>query len=135
MGFLSPVIIKFKMLFQALYEEKQDWDQLLTGDLLQRWKTLVSELQSSPAMSMPRCFLDGVAGKAKSFSLHGFCDASKHAYATVIYLVIETPNGRFTKFVVSKTRVAPLKSQTIPRLELLSALLLARLMHSVTECL
>ena len=135
MGFLSPVVIKFKMLFQALCEERQDWDQLLTGDLLQRWKTLVTELRSSPAMSMPRCLLDGVPGEVNSFSLRGFCDASKHAYAAVVYLIIETPNGRFTRFVASKTRVSPLKSQTIPRLELLSALLLARLMRSVTECL
>lgn len=56
-------------------------------------------------------------------------------YAAVVYLVIETPTGSFTKFVASKTRVSPLKSQTIPRLELLSALLLARLMHSITSSL
>ena len=115
MGFLSPVVIKFKILFQALCEERQDWDQLLTGDLLQRWKTLISELRSSPAMSMLRCLLDGVPGEVNSFSLHGFCDASKHAYAAVLYLVIKTPNGRFTRFVASNTtRVSPLKSQTIP---------------------
>ena len=86
-------------------------------------------------MSLPRCFLNGAPGEVNSFGLYGFCDASKHAYAAVVYLVIETPHGRFTRFVVSKTRVSPLKSQTIPRLELLSALLLACLMDSVTTCL
>ena len=66
-----------------------------------------------------------------SYSLHGFCDASKHAYAAVVYLVIKSPTEQIVRFIVSKTRVAPLKPQTIPRLELLSALLLARLMKSV----
>ena len=39
------------------------------------------------------------------------------------------------KFVASKTRVAPLQRQTIPRLELLSTLLLAKLLLNVTDCL
>jgi len=68
-----------------------------------------------------------------TFTLYGFWDASKQAYAAVIYLVIKTPNDHFVKFITSKTRVALLKIQTIPRLELLSALLLSRLMKKVTD--
>ena len=71
----------------------------------------------------------------KSYSLCGFCDASLSAYAAVVYLVAQTDVGQFVKLVVSKTRVAPLQSQTIQRLELLSALLLARLISSVSDCL
>ena len=60
--------------------------------------------------------------------LVGFCDASTKAYAAVVYLV----NERKERILLaSKTRVAPLKSQMVPRLELLGALLLARLMTSV----
>ena len=84
-------------------------------------------------MTLPRCIWTGVPADEWSTSLHGFCDASKHVYAAVVYLVIKTPNGPFVRFVASKTRVAPLKSQTIPRLELLSALLLARLAKSITD--
>ena len=47
----------------------------------------------------------------------------------------ETSDGKFSEFVVSKTQVAPLKAQTIPRLELLSALLLARLITNVADSL
>ena len=65
----------------------------------------------------------------------GFCDASKHAFAAVVYLVLKSPVGQTVRFLVSKTRVAPLKPQTIPRLELLSALLLARLVTSVVSSL
>ena len=53
----------------------------------------------------------------------------------VVYLAIQTPSGQSLRFVISKTRVSPLKSQTIPWLELLSALSLARLVKSVTASL
>ena len=53
----------------------------------------------------------------------------------MVYLVIHTESGNFVKFVASKTRVAPLQRQTIPRLELLSAVLLARLVSNVTNSL
>ena len=50
-----------------------------------------------------------------------------------MYLLVETAAGMAVRFVASKTRVAPLRGQTIPRLELLSALLLARLLTNVLE--
>ena len=135
MGLLSPIVIRFKMFFQELCTRRLEWDQTLTGDLLHQWNTLTSELQYSPTMSMPRCIWNGVHGEedGSTCTLYGFCDASKYAYAAVIYLAIETPVGQVIRVVVSKTRVSPLKSQTIPRLELLSALLLARLMTESLE--
>jgi hypothetical protein len=123
------------VLFQKLCESKIEWDEPLGGDLLDRWKSLVDELQAGQPLSIPRSYFDGVHGEVKSYSLYGFCDASLSAYAAVVYLVVQTDEGRFVKFIVSKTRVAPLQSQTIPRLELLSALLLARLISSVSDCL
>ena len=68
-------------------------------------------------------------------SLQGFSDASLGAYAAVVYLKIKTPMGCSLRFVASKTRVAPIHGQTIPRLELLGALLLAKLLSSVTNAL
>ena len=59
----------------------------------------------------------------------------KHAYAAVMYLVLKSSAGPVVRFIASKTRVSPLKSQTIPQLKLLSALLLARLMTSVATSL
>ena len=84
---------------------------------------------------MSRCYLDGVQDEVLTYRLCGFCDASCGAYAAVVYLHMDTPAGQVVKFLVSRTRVAPLKKQTIPRLELLSALLLARLITSVSTSL
>ena len=65
----------------------------------------------------------------------GFCDASLSAYAAVVYLVVQTDVSRFVKFVTSKMRVAPIQGQTVLRLELLSALFLARLVSRISDCL
>ena len=135
LGFLSPIVIRFKMLFQELCEKGQDWDQPLIPELLVKWKDLIEELEQCPVMSLPRCIWSGSLSEGVSCSLHGFCDASKRAYAAVVYLVLKSPTGQTVRFIASKTRVSPLKPQTIPRLELLSALLLARLMKSVATSL
>ena len=68
-------------------------------------------------------------------SLQGFCDASKDAYAALVYLKMTVEGTTNVTFVASKTRVAPLKSLTIPRLELLSGLVLARLITVIQHAL
>ena len=78
-------------------------------------------------MSIPsRTYHHGVREGLGSLSLCGFCDATT-AYAAVVYLVARTETGVQSQFVACKTRVAPLQTLTIPRLELLSALLRALL--------
>ena len=125
LGFSAPVTIRFKILFQELCESRIDWDQPLSGKLLSKWSSLVADLQRGQFMSIPRCYFDGVDGEIVSYHLCGFCDASVNAYAAVVYLVVCTESGNLVKFVASKTRVAPLQRQIIPRLELLSTVLLA----------
>ncbi|GBO40248.1 hypothetical protein AVEN_164417-1, partial [Araneus ventricosus] len=70
------------------------------------------------------------------FDVHSFSDASLAAYGTVLYLRGVTRNGKIiVNFLCSKSRVAPLKSLTLPRLELLGCLLSARLAEQVSKCL
>ena len=70
-----------------------------------------------------------------SYYLCGFCDASSTAYAAVIYLIATQGELHQARFVTSKTRVAPIKVQTIPQLELIGALLLSRLIVTVAQSL
>ena len=100
-----------------------------------RWCKLVAALQESQPLAIPRCYLEGVEGEVLSYRLCGFCDASLSAYAAVIYLSIESEDESRMRFIAAKTRVAPLKKQSVPRLELLSAVLLARLMDTVRSSL
>ena len=64
--------------------------------------------------------------------LHDFCDASERAYAAVVFVRNTYSNGQVeVRLVASKERVAPIKRQTIPRLELLGALILSRLVSKL----
>ena len=135
LGILSPVVIRFKIFFQELCEAKLEWDEHLPADLLKRWQSLRLDLEEGQSISIPRCYFEFVPGDLFSCTLCGFCDASLKAYAGVVYLLVETTTRSLVKFVAAKTRVAPLKTQTIPRLELLSALLLSWLLTSVMQSL
>ena len=134
LGFVSPITIRFKMLFQELCQNKVGWDEPLSGDLLSRWKSLASNLQGL-SISIPRCYFNSVERSLSICSLQGFCDASTGAYAAVVYLKIVAGTEVSVKFVASKTRVSPVNKQTIPRLELLAALLLAKLITAISDAL
>jgi hypothetical protein len=134
LGLLSPMVVRFKIFLQELCESKIDWDEQLTDKLLAKWYQMSQSLQDGQqSFCTPRCLKENRAITA--FELRGFCDASLKAYAAVVYLRAKATCGYQVSMVASKTRVAPLKQQTIPRLELLSALLLARLMSSVMQAL
>ena len=142
LGYLAPIFIRFKMFLQDLCRAKLDWDQPLPSaeffqdhDLEKRWRLLVSDLREGWPISVPRCYWSIISGEASIHTLSGFCDASQKAYAAVVYLRSDSNVGVSIRLVASKTRVSPLKEQTIPRLELLSALLLARLITSITQAL
>ena len=67
--------------------------------------------------------------------LHGFADASKRAYCGVVYFVYRTSVGKYVRILTSKTRVAPLKELSIPRLELIVALIMVKLVVSAEAAL
>ena len=98
LGFLSPLIIKFNVLFQKLHESKVDCDQTLTGKLVQEWKTLITDLQENQPISIPRSYLANVNGEVASYEPYGFYDAFVKPYAAVVYLVlkIEVRTEKFT---------------------------------------
>ena len=134
LGVLSPFTVLFKMLFQKLCIKKIDWDEPLLGELLSEWKKLVNDLKQVRCVIIPRCYFN-MGEKRRSCSLIGFCDASLQAYAAAVYLRVETGSGCYARFVAAKTRVSPLQDHSIPRLELLGALLVSRLMASITSAL
>ena len=71
----------------------------------------------------------------QSARLIGFCDASTKAYAAVVYMRIESETCVDVKFLAARSRVAPIGGMTISRLELLSALLLSKLLASIHAAL
>ena len=134
-GLLSPIIVPPKVLFQELCSDRVGWDDPLPAEKVMKWNSWVRDLKSAKEVTIPRCYYEGMEGEILSCSLHGFGDASKIAYSAVIYLVCQTTMGTYVKLVASKTRIAPLKQLTIPRLELMSAKILVTLMSAVKAAL
>ena len=132
LGFISPVVIRFKVLFQAMCVHKIGWDELLKGELLSQWMSLVFNFHGV-VTSIPRCYFALSEKLMSTCSLQGFCDASSGAYTVVVYLRITSEARNTINFVASKTRVPPTMKQN--RLELLSALLLGTLIHSASVAL
>ena len=129
MGFLLPLTVEMEILFQELCIEKTNWDTELKGESLRKWKLFLQDLILINCCHIPRCYF---ARQPVDTQLHGFSDASEHAYATVVYIQSTYLDGQVeVQLVTSKSRVAPIKKQTIPRLELLGALILAQLVNNL----
>ena len=131
---MSPVIISFKKLLQELCTNKKDWDEPLSSQLLCKWTQLISGFQGI-STSIPRCYFSPLDKASSQCSFQGFCDASVGAYVAVVYLRIEKYAGNIVNFVVSITRVSPTIRHSIPRVELLSALLVVRLIDNISSAL
>ncbi|XP_057312282.1 uncharacterized protein LOC130653787 [Hydractinia symbiolongicarpus] len=137
LGLINPVIVKMKTFFQDLCIKNVKWDSPLSAEHLEIWSGIVQELHEVPSIQIDRnyCYNDE-NDPYKSVQLHGFSDASKAANGCCVYIRFETESGKIkTALVSSKSRVAPIKSQTIPRLKLLGALMLARLLDTVSRAL
>ena len=90
LGFLSPVVVRLKSLFQELCELKLEWDEPLTGAPWSKWECMVTDLQADQRIHVPRYLLHDIQHQVDSYSLIGFCDASKKAYTAVVYLRVKT---------------------------------------------
>ena len=92
LGYLAPLTILMKVLFQVLYTNKVDWDEELTGDLLKKFQAVIRDISLLHSVRIPRCYFDP-RSKPISVELHGFSDASIHAYSAVVHLRSVYENG------------------------------------------
>ena len=155
LGFMAPFLITGKLLLHEIWkEEKQQMDALkksgVSGNELDRkrkrsWDVVLPEGKGKPfvawwsqvkdlkGISFPRCLVDKERS-VKARHLHVFVDASPKAFACCAYVVAHyTTGGATSHLVASKTRVATDEQLTMPRLELLSALIGSRLGKSIRE--
>ena len=132
LGWFSPSIIKAKILLQRLWECKIDWDETAPPDVLHIWRHWRLELPLLASKHIQHCYFTTGGPHECRTQLHGFSDASEEAYSSVVYLHVQNPDDSVhVSLIASKTRVAPLKRLTIPRLELCGAQLLSLLVSHV----
>lgn len=128
LGLIAAVLIKGKIFIQQIWSLKVGWDDTLPKELHSKWSKFYASLAGLDALIIPRL----VIVPKSNYEIHGFCDASQHAFGACIYLRSCMPDGHAcARLYTSRSRVTPMKATTIPRLELCGALLLAELVTKV----
>ncbi|GBM17523.1 hypothetical protein AVEN_198026-1 [Araneus ventricosus] len=130
-GVSQPFLMKMKILLQKIWTLGLDWDEALPPEIKNEWILWRSELNELERMSLPRKYFKGC--EKSEVSLHVFADASPEAYGAVAYFrYLHDKKDNYTSFIAAKGRVAPLKPLTLPRLELMAALVAAKLAKYLT---
>ena len=127
LGFFTPVTIMGKCLLQSAWKLEIQWDEPLPSQIQEQWSSIAKDFSQLSTFSLPRsvCSVDSLA------QLVIFCDASLTAYGAVAYIVSEGESN----LLITKSRVTPLKSRTLPQLELTAIQLGVQLAHYVRTTL
>ena len=104
------------------------WDEEISGEALRHWNNWLIEMPKLEEFFVKRCIKVPEFGSCVSHEIHHFSDASETGYGTVSYLRTAHENGEINSvFLFAKSRLAPLKRVTIPRLELTAAKLAVKI--------
>ena len=127
LGLVAPVLLVPKLIQQELCRRELTWDEPIPAELVEDIRAWRSDTALLSELKIKRVYQDG-ASKDYKRELHVFCDASESAYGVAVYLksVGVGHEGVSVTLVVGKARVAPIKSISIPRLELTAATLAAK---------
>ena len=123
LGLISPIVLEGRRIFQEATRLKLSWDEPLPHDVAQRWFAWLTSLSYLPEIHFQRCIIP--AGFADAVAeLHHFCDGSQVGFGACSYIRLVSPSGKIhVALVTAKSRLAPLKQVSIPRLELSAAVL------------
>ena len=132
LGLVAPVLLVPKLIQQDLCRLDMDWDDELpegkAADFC-KWRDNTAHLST---LKIPRCLQDGSSAES-DHELHIFTDASEFAYGVAAYIKVINDSGSNVSLIMGKSRVAPLKSISIPRLELTAATVGAKLSQFLME--
>ncbi|XP_063920800.1 uncharacterized protein LOC135135633 [Zophobas morio] len=129
-GLITPVILKAKLLLQSLWAAQIGWDDPIPSDLEYHWNQFLINLPDVKNIEISRHIFRN--DTPNIVELHGFADASTKGFGAAIYIkTILSSAETHTQLLCAKSRVAPLKTISLPRLELSAALLLARLISKI----
>jgi len=105
LGWLSPVTVRAKILFQQMWKSDAGWDDPLPHHIRVQWEAYKASLHKIEEIQIRRCISPAAS---KRITLHGFGDASEKAYAAAVYVKAEQSQGSpVISLVAAKTKVAP----------------------------
>lgn len=130
-GYVAPVILLGKSFLSELWLKGVDWDDTITDtDFVKRWQQFCDSLSMLNELRIPRWIQ---TSENRQMEFHGFADASKKGYGAVIYVRVIENDSVWNHMLISRTKIAPNKILTIPKLELCAATMLAKLMKQVRD--
>ncbi|XP_039311874.1 uncharacterized protein LOC105204988 [Solenopsis invicta] len=133
LGLLGPIILYIKKIMQDVWRCGLQWDESVPQNIYTEWLEFIKQWEAMSRVSFPRKLL---IENCQDVQLHGFCDASNVGYGACIYVRSTGECGdTIVRLLCAKSRVAPLKTVTIPRLELCGALIVAQLYKEIKDVL
>ena len=136
LGFIAPFTVRGKMLMQDIWSSGSEWDDLLCSKMNTDCVEWLGELSDLNQIRVPRCLHSNTESKPVSMEIHTFVDASQNAYGAVSYSRALYQTGETsTCIIAAKSKVAPLKSVSIPRLELMAAVVGLHLSNKISAAL
>ena len=128
LGFVAPIILEPKLMLQNLCKQGLGWDSEISAAEVKRWKLWLGSLSSLSNFRINRCIKPDKLSDITTCEIHHFADASSFAYGTSCYIRLVNNKGKiYCFFLIGKSRLAPIKAVSIPRLELTAAVLSVKL--------
>jgi hypothetical protein len=133
LGLVAPMLLLARKLLQDLCHRGLEWDTLVDESDRKAWQCWLENIKSIETIKVPRCISHKLAS-AHTVELHMFSDASEIGYGAVGYLRLGwTDSTNSCGFLFGKSRVTPKGMASIPRLELVAAVLSVKLMRMIQE--
>ncbi|XP_022794387.1 uncharacterized protein LOC111333131 [Stylophora pistillata] len=134
LGFVAPLLLDGKPILQELCRHEIGWDDPVPDNVKAKWEKWRADLLKIQRISIPRCYKPNSFGRVVNAQLHHFSDASVKGYGQCSYLgLVDETQTVHCSFVMGKSRVAPLKPVTIPRLELTAAVCSVRISQQLRQ--
>ncbi|XP_076037198.1 uncharacterized protein LOC143022737 [Oratosquilla oratoria] len=129
LGLINPFTMYAKILFQEIWRLGLGWDEILSHDLQLKCQQWTDGIQSIKTFEIHRCYYpDSSLSSVVGLEKHVFSDSSEKGYGSCVYLHIPKSDKEFhVRFVMARTKIVPIKRVTLPGMEILGALLSARL--------
>ncbi|XP_075167569.1 uncharacterized protein LOC142239667 [Haematobia irritans] len=128
LGLINPMIVRAKILLQSLWKLNLHWDESVPQDIFEEFHHIRMQLSNLKQLKIAR-----FVPFNSTTNIHAFADASQKAYGACIYVVSQGANGVESSLICAKSKVAPMKEVTLPKLELCAALLCIKLLQSARK--
>ena len=128
-GLISPYTVCAKRIMQDIWRSKIGWDEKVNPEIVKRFLNWIGGVFDLTDLRIPRW--TGFSSKCTRLEVHTFCDASEEGYCVAVYTRVVNYDNVVTTLVTAKSRVSPLKSESISRMELIACLLGTRIWSAI----